>query len=374
MRGAGHVTRLLDSTPRRDGFRMPGEHEPHAGTWMLWPERPDNWRGGARPAQQAFVAVASAIAQFEPVTVGVNQRQFDHARECLPREVRVVEISSNDAWMRDTGPTFVVGEAGEARGVDWRFNAWGGLDGGLYFPWDLDDRVAQKVLEIAGADRYAAPLVMEGGAIHVDGEGTLFTTAECLLNRNRNPQLSQADIEGLLAEYLGVTQFVWLDRGIFRDETDGHIDNLCAPVRPGVVALAWTDDTSDPQYEISKDAFERLSAATDARGRKLEIVRLHIPAPVLISAEEAAGVDRARGTLPRNAGDRLAASYVNYYVCNGGVVMPTFDDPQDGPALQTLAKLYPGRRVVGVPAREILLGGGNIHCITQQQPTAARRR
>jgi agmatine deiminase len=347
---------------------MPGESEPHAGTWMLWPERPDNWRDGARPAQQAFVAVASAISQFEPVTVGVNQRQFDHARASLPPQVRVVEISSNDAWVRDTGPTFVVNGRGEIRGVDWRFNAWGGLHGGLYFPWDLDERVAQKVLEIEDADHYAAPLVMEGGAIHVDGEGTLFTTGECLLNPNRNPQLSKADIERLLAEYLAVERFVWLDKGIFQDETNGHIDNICAPVRPGVVALAWTDDRNDPQYEISKDAFERLSAATDARGRRLEVVRIHIPAPVLITAEEAAGVDRTRDTLPRKAGDRLAASYVNYYVCNGGVIVPTFDDPQDRPALNTLAKLYPDRRVVGVPAREILLGGGNIHCITQQQP------
>jgi agmatine deiminase len=362
------MTRLIDSTPRRDGFRMPGESEPHAGTWMLWPERPDNWRDGARPAQQAFVAVASAISQFEPVTVGVNQRQFDHARASLPPQVRVVEISSNDAWVRDTGPTFVVNGRGEIRGVDWRFNAWGGLHGGLYFPWDLDERVAQKVLEIEDADHYAAPLVMEGGAIHVDGEGTLFTTGECLLNPNRNPQLSKADIERLLAEYLAVERFVWLDKGIFQDETNGHIDNICAPVRPGVVALAWTDDRNDPQYEISKDAFERLSAATDARGRRLEVVRIHIPAPVLITAEEAAGVDRTRDTLPRKAGDRLAASYVNYYVCNGGVIVPTFDDPQDRPALNTLAKLYPDRRVVGVPAREILLGGGNIHCITQQQP------
>lgn len=367
------MTQLIDSTPRRDGFRMPGEQEPHAGTWMLWPERPDNWRNGARPAQQAFVAVASAIAQFEPVTMGVNHRQFDNARTSLPPQVRVVEMSNNDSWIRDCGPTFVVNDQRRVRGVDWQFNAWGGLDGGLYFPWDLDDVVPVKVLEIEGVDRYGAPLVMEGGSIHVDGEGTLFTTEECLLNPNRNPQLSKADIERLLGDYLDVGKVVWLDKGIYNDETNGHIDNICAPVRPGVVALAWTDDRNDPQYEISQDAYQRLSAATDARGRKLEVVRIHIPDPVLIAPDEAAGVDSVRGTLPRTAGDRLAASYVNYYVCNGGVVVPTFNDPHDQPALETLAKLYPERRVVSVPAREILLGGGNIHCVTQQQPAARAR-
>ncbi|HNR21449.1 MAG TPA: agmatine deiminase [Steroidobacteraceae bacterium] len=367
------MTRVIESTPRRDGFRMPGEHEPHAGTWMLWPERPDNWRNGAKPAQHAFVAVASAIAQFEPVTMGVNQRQFDNARASLPSQVRVVEISNNDSWMRDCGPTFVVNGQGQVRGIDWQFNAWGGLAGGLYFPWDLDDLVPVKMLEIEGIDRYDAPLVMEGGSIHVDGDGTLFTTEECLLNPNRNPGLSKAEIERLLGDYLDVAKVVWIDRGIFNDETSGHIDNICAPVRPGVVALAWTDDRSDPQYEISQDAYQRLSAATDARGRKLEVVRIHIPDPVLISREEAAGVDSVRGTLPRKAGDRLSASYVNYYVCNGGVVVPTFGDPHDQAALDLLARLYPDRRVVGVPAREILLGGGNIHCITQQQPAARTR-
>ena len=181
------MTRTLATDPRRDGYRMPGEFEPHAGCWMLWPERPDNWRLGGKPAQLAFAAVAAAIAGSEPVTVGVSARQFANARRLLPPAVRVVEISSNDAWMRDVGPTFVVNDRGGIRGVDWMFNAWGGLQGGLYFPWDQDDAVAQKVLEIEGRDRYRAPFVLEGGAIHVDGQGTLITTEECLLNPNRNP-------------------------------------------------------------------------------------------------------------------------------------------------------------------------------------------
>ncbi len=368
------MVRLLTTTPKADGFRMPAEFEPHAGTWMLWPERPDNWRLGAKPAQQAFAAVAAAIAQGEPVTVGASPRQFANARAMLTPQVRVVELSNNDAWMRDCGPTFVVKGGGELRAVDWIFNAWGGLDGGLYFPWDQDDLVASKVAEIERVDRYRAPIVLEGGSIHVDGEGTLLTTEECLLNPNRNPGLSRADIEQALSDYLGIEKTVWLGLGVVDDETSGHIDNLCCFIRPGVVALTWTDDKSDPQYEISRDAFERLSAATDARGRRFEIHKLHQPGPLYISDEESRGVDAVEGTQPRRAGARLAASYVNFYIANGVIAMPAFGDPRDGEAAARLETLFPDRKVLPVPAREILLGGGNIHCITQQQPAPRRMK
>ena len=167
---------ILDSTPVEDGFRMPGEFEPHAGCWMLWPERPDNWRLGAKPAQRAFAAVAGAIARFEPVTVCASRAQFPNARHMLPAHIRLVEMSSDDAWMRDCGPTFVRNDQGIVRGVSWQFNAWGGLNGGLYFPWDQDALVARKVLEIERLDCYRANFVLEGGSIHVDGQGTAITT------------------------------------------------------------------------------------------------------------------------------------------------------------------------------------------------------
>jgi len=288
--------------------------------------------------------------------------------------VRVVELSSNDAWMRDVGPTFVVDDRGGVRGVDWTFNAWGGLDGGLYFPWDKDDAVAQKVLEIEGRDRYRAPFVLEGGAIHVDGQGTLITTEECLLNRNRNPGLTREDIEDRLRRYLRVDTIVWLGRGVHEDETDGHVDNLCAFVKPGELVLTWTNDRSDPQYEISRDAFERLMEARDARGRRFKVHKLVQPGPLQLSAGEAAGVDAAAGTRPREAGARLAASYVNFYIGNRRVVVPLLDARRDGAALRKLKSLFPGREVVGVPGREILLGGGNVHCITQQVPAGRVRR
>ena len=321
------MTRTLDSDPRRDRYRMPGEFEPHAGCWMLWPERTDNWRLGGKPAQAAFAAVAAAIAGSEPVSVGVSAAQYANARRLLPAAVRVVELSSNDAWMRDVGPTFVVNDRGGVRGVDWIFNAWGGLDGGLYFPWDKDDAVAQKVLEI----------------------------------------------EGLLRRYLKVEAIVWLGKGTYMDETDGHVDNLCAYVRPAEVVLNWTDDRNDPQYESSRDAYERLMEARDSRDRRFRVHKLVQPGPLYMTSEEAAGVDSTEGTRPRQAGDWLAGSYVNFYLGTKRVVVPLLDPKRDGATLRRLKSLFPGREVVGVPGREILLGGGNIHCITQQVPAARKR-
>jgi agmatine deiminase len=358
----------LASNPKTDGYRMPGEFEPHAGCWMIWPERPDNWRLGAKPAQGAFAAVAAAIAEAEPVTVGVSDAQFEHARAVLPPVVRVVELSADDSWMRDVGPTFVVDGSGGRRGVDWRFNAWGGLEGGLYFPWDRDERVAAKVIEVERAERYRAPLVLEGGSVHVDGEGTVLTTEECLLHPNRNPDLTREEIERHLFDYLGAEKVLWLGQGVYEDETDGHVDNLACFARPGVVLLTATDDESDPQFAISRDARERLEAATDARGRRLEVVLLPSPGPLEMSAEEAGGIDGAAGTKERLTGSRLAGSYVNFYLANGRLVMPLLDERTDEEAATILTATFPEREVVGVPAREILLGGGNIHCITQQVP------
>jgi agmatine deiminase len=276
--------------------------------------------------------------------------------------------------MRDVGPTCVVDGRGAVRGVDWRFNAWGGLRGGLYFPWDQDDLVARKVLEIERLDRYRAPIVNEGGAIHSDGEGTLLVTEQCILNRNRNPQVTGAQIESLLKAYTGATEVVWLGDGVFNDETDGHVDNLACFVAPGVVALLWTDDERDPQHEACLDAWTRLHDARDAKGRRFKVHKIPMPGPLYMSRAEAAGLQTRAGAKPRHARERLAASYVNFYIANGGIVMPLLDPRTDAAAAAKLRRLFPGRKVVGVPAREILLGGGNIHCITQQIPLGARRR
>jgi agmatine deiminase len=358
----------LTSTPAGDGFRMPGEFEPHAGCWMLWPERPDNWRLGGAPAQRAFAAVAAAINDSEPVTVGVSPGQLERARAALAPSIRVVELESDDAWMRDVGPTFVRSRSGERRGVDWRFNAWGGNDGGLYSSWERDDAVAARVLELEAAPRYRAPIVLEGGSIHVDGQGTVLTTEECLLNRNRNPSLDREQIERALCEYLGAEKVLWLGRGLPHDETDGHVDNLACFAAPGVVMLSHTDDSADPRHESSEDALRRLQDARDARGRKLEIVLLPSPGALAISEEEARGVEELAGTQPRRAGDPMAGSYANFYIANDRIVHPLLDEQTDARAAEVLAATFPAREIVGVPAREILLGGGNIHCITQQVP------
>lgn len=359
----------LNSTPKQDGFRMPGEFEPHRGTYIIWPERPDNWRNGAKPAQKVFTQVANTIGKYEPVTVIVSDSQYQNARHMLNDYVRVVEMSNDDSWVRDCGATFVVNDQGELRGVDWSFNAWGGLVDGLYFPWDKDDRIASKMCELEGANRYRLEdFVLEGGSIHVDGEGTLMVTEECLLSAGRNPQLTKEEIEKVLCEYLNVEKVLWIKEGIYNDETNGHVDNMCNFVRPGVVALAWTDDENDPQYKRSHEAYEYLSNEVDAKGRKLEIHKILTPTPVLITKEESEGVDAVDGTLPREEGDRLAASYVNYYTGNGFVAVPVFGDPHDELAIKQLQELYPDRVIEPIYAREILLGGGNIHCITQQVP------
>jgi agmatine deiminase len=329
---------------------------------MGWPERTDTWRDGAKPAQRAFAEVAAAISAAEPVTVAASARQWANARATLAPEVRVVELGTDDAWFRDVGPTWLVGPDGERRGVDWRFNAYGGPDHGLYFPYDRDAAAAAKVLEVEGHDRYACALVAEGGAVHVDGAGTVLTTEQCLLDPHRNPDRSKADVERVLVEYLGAERVVWLGQGVVDDETGGHVDNLACFVRPGVVLLTWTDDPSDPQHSVSVDARRRLEEAG------LEVLVVEQPGPLYLHAHEAAGLDQGGWAKPRLAGDRLAGSYVNAYVATTRLVVPLLDPRTDEAALAVYAEAFPDRQVVGVASREVLLGGGNIHCITQQIP------
>ncbi len=363
------MARTIDSTPRNDSFRMPGEFEEHEGTWMLWPMRTDTWRSGAKPAQRAFAEVAKAISQFEPVTVCVNAEQFENARALLEDQIRVVEISSNDAWMRDIGPTFVKNDKGEVRGIDWQFNAWGGLDEGLYFPWDKDQLVKQKVMEIENIDRYdAKDFVLEGGAIHVDGEGTLITTEQCLLNPNRNPHMSREEVEEKLKEYLNIEKIIWVKDGLVDDETDGHVDEVLFYVRPGEVAIGWTDDPEHPHYEVLREAYKQLEQETDAKGRKLKIYKLPMPQQIAITEEESQEIDFAADAFDRTADTEFIATYANCYICNGGVIIPSFGDPKDEEAVEIFKEMFPDREIVAVNTREVSLGGGNIHCITQQQP------
>ncbi len=361
------MARRIDSTPRKDGYRMPGEFEPQKQAWMLWPERPDNWRDGAKPAQKAYSNVAKAISQFEPVTMCVSKEQFANCRRALPPEIRVVEMASNDAWIRDCGPTFLVNDKGGVRAVDWDFNSWGGLVDGLYFPWDMDDQVAQKVCELENIDTYRTPgFVLEGGSIHSDGEGTLLTTEMCLLSEGRNPHMTKEEIEQQLREYLNLEKIIWIKDGIDPDETNGHVDDVACFVRPGEVACIWTDDEDNYFYKECQAAYKTLSEATDAKGRRLQVHKLCMPKKnVTIKADFA--IDLVEGTIPREDGDICIASYMNFLIVNGGVIVPQYGDENDALALEQIAAMFPERRVVGVDTWEVVYGGGNIHCITQHQ-------
>ncbi len=362
--------RITDSTPRQDGFRMPGEFEEQEQVWMVWPERPDNWRNGAKPAQEAYVKVACAIAQFEPVTMLVSNGQYDNARARLPEEIRVVEMSNDDSWARDTGPTFVINDKGEIRGCDWTFNSWGGLVDGLYFPWANDDKVAQKICELERIDSYRTEgFVLEGGSFHVDGEGTLITTEMCLLSEGRNPHMTKSQIENKLRDYLNVDKVIWIKDGIDPDETNGHVDLVACFVRPGEVACIWTDDPDSPYYDACHAAYETLSEATDAKGRQLKVWKLTMPKK-LTYQQGAETVDRNETSRPVENGANCNASYMNFLIVNGGVIVPQYGDENDSLALEQLQEMFPDRRIVGVPTVEIVYGGGNVHCVTQHQPKA----
>jgi len=369
------MAKILEGHPAKMGFRMPAEWEPHEQCWMGWPERPDNWWENAGPAQETFARAAIAISKFEPVTICASAKQYPNVHKLMEHQtnIRVAEMSMNDSWFRDMGPTFITRkvESGIEKqtiaGIDWQFNAWGGI----YDDWSLDSDVAKKIVEIERIPRFSHKMVLEGGSIHVDGEGTCITTEECLLNPNRNPNMSKLEIENELKDFLGVTKVIWIPRGLYGDEdTNGHVDNLCCFIKPGVILLSWTDDEKDPQYERSVEALSVLTRSVDAKGRHLEVVKIHVPGPLYMTQEEADGVLSTGHAVAREPGTRLAASYVNFYVANGGVVAPAFgDDRWDKEACAVLRKAFPDHEVVMVEgAREIVLGGGNVHCITQQQP------
>ena len=374
---AGCGCHEIKSTPRDDGFRMPAEFERHHGCLMIWPERPGSWIYEAVAAQRAFSQIAAAIGESEQVYMIVSEKQLGRARQELPESVRIVVMDSDDAWARDVGPTFVVsGDEGtpytkrQLRGVNWEFNAWGGSYDGLYADWTKDNEIARKFMEYLGCDMYdAAPFVLEGGSIHTDGKGTMLVTESCLLSKGRNPQLSKAQIEEKLKKYCNAQKIIWLPCGIYNDETNEHVDNVCAFTAPGEVVLAWTDDSGDPQYAMSKACLEVLESQTDACGRKIKIRKLPIPKnPVCITQEELAGFEFEEGEDARTAGERLAASYVNFYISNDAVIVPQFDDEYDKLAVEVLKEAFPERKIVPIYARDIIVGGGNIHCITQQIP------
>ena len=357
-------------TPKKAGYRMSAEYEPHHGTLMIWPTRPGSWPFQGKAAKRAFSQIIKTIAEGETVYLLVEQDYLSEAQSYLGDKVVYLDIPTNDAWARDTGPTILINDKKEKLAVDWSFNAWGGAVDGLYQDYEEDNQVASRFAEALGMPVYDAKhFVLEGGAIHSDGQGTILVTESCLLSAGRNPHLSKEEIERRLLNYLGAEKVVWLPYGIYQDETNEHVDNVAAFVGPAELVLAWTDDQNDPQYAMSAADLELLEKETDAKGRPFTIHKLPIPAVrQVVTEEDLPGYIYEEGEEERYAGERLAASYVNFYIANKAVLVPQFQDKNDQVALDILSNYFPDRKVVGIPARDILLGGGNIHCITQQIP------
>ncbi len=363
-------------------YRMPGEFEPHDATFLIWPWRPGSWGRDLNDIYDAYVQLVAAIAPREDVVVLANRESFCNAQwmlkgattqidEELFEKIYIVECENDDAWARDTGATFVLDTHSKKRiGIDWGFNAWGGTYNGLYAHYENDICVASNMCKMLDDDCIdATDFILEGGSIHADGEGTLITTKECLLSKGRNSNLSQEEIENRLKKSLGVKKIIWLPYGIYNDETDGHVDNICTFVEPGKVLLAWTDDENDPQYDRSVADLKVLEQETDACGRKIEVIKLPIPKkPIILTKEEVEAYDFEEGEDVREPGERLAASYVNHYIINDAVIVPIFNDVMDDEVIRILSKCYKGRQIIPIYARAIIAGGGNIHCITQQVP------
>ena len=315
---------------------------------MAWPCHQQTWeKVGLAKARLAYAQVAIAIAQYEPVTLLVNPDEMDEAARLCGEAIRQVPLPINDSWTRDTGPTFLLNAEGVLAGVDWIHNAWGGN----YDDCELDKQIANAILKYTQAKPFQAPIVMEGGSFHVDGEGTVLTTRECLLNANRNPQLTQTEIENYLQNYLNCEKIIWLNKGLLGDETDGHIDEIACFIAPGKVLALITHDKQDPNYQILHDNLLHLQTTTDAKGRALEVYTVEQPPATYL------------------AGERLTLSYINFYRANKGIVMPAFGHAaHDKAAYALFTQLFPDDAITQIAAIDIFAGGGGIHCITQQQP------
>ncbi len=358
-------------TPASLGFRMPAEWAPHAATHTSWPFDDELWVGYLDAVRNEFAGLVATVARFEPVVLNVRdavteadarQRIATTAARLYPdgapeitANIEYFRVPLNDVWFRDNGPLFVVGaqgtgNTGKVAATDWRFNAWGQK----YAPWDDDDRAAAALARHLGVHSFLVPIVMEGGALELNSHGVCLTTRSCLLEPNRNPHLSEAQIEEYLRAFLGVTQLVWLPEGLEGDHTDGHIDTIVRFTDDYTIVCAVCEDESDPNHATMQRNLEILKGLQQPNGQPYMVVEL--PLPVKRMELE---------------GERLPPTYANFYVGNGFVVVPTYDDANDARALAILRPLFPGRQVIGLPAQNLITGGGAFHCVTQQRPAGA---
>jgi agmatine deiminase len=333
---------------------MPAEWETHERTLVEWPVRnsmqhPENYD----QVCQGYAEVVNAISEFETVTLIINGDSESLARRLCTSEADFLSIPHNDGWCRDNGPTFVWNENHELAGINWQFNAWGEK----YKPYDMDNAVAEKVLRHFGIKVIDSSLILEGGSIHVDGEGTLLTTEECLLNRNRNPLLSRTDIEKELKSRLNISKILWLERGLDGDETDGHVDNIACFAAPGKILFQACHDRNDPNYNITLENLRILAEEKDAKGREIDVIPIQQPPE------------------RKYAGTRLTLSYLNFYFVNKGIILPLFGGDASGTddtAAAILRSVFPERKIVTVDGMKLVSEGGNVHCITQQMPMGRR--
>jgi len=343
------------TTPRSFGYSMPAEWAPHRATWLSWPHNLETWPTYLEKVRQVWAQMVCALAPHERVYLLVNDERMEQdviavlkrARAAM-ENVTLLKIPTIDVWMRDYGPTFLTRDAVEKPLAcnDWIFNGWGGK----YPDYEQDERVAQEIASLLKVAVFNHKVILEGGSIEVNGAGTCLTTEQCLLNRNRNPHLSRAEIELFLKDSLGVSHVVWLGEGIAGDDTDGHIDDIARFVNATTVVTIVESDSKDDNYGFLQDNLERLRNATDQNGNRLSLVTLPCPGAVYYE------------------GTRLPASYANFYIANEVVLVPIFDDPNDDKALGVLQELFPERKVIGLRCNEVVAGLGAIHCVTQQEP------
>ncbi|OOM75962.1 agmatine deiminase [Clostridium puniceum] len=338
--------------PKDLNYKMPAEWTSHERTFISWPVKesmcyPNNYE----VICHGYAELINAISEFETVTVIVNPEDLETTQKLFHKSnIEFLPIKHNDAWLRDNGPTFLMDDDGNMAGVNWNFNAWGGK----YTPWDLDNEVAPKILDHFNIKKFDAPLIMEGGSIHVDGEGTLITTEECLLNPNRNPNLTREQIENYLKKYLSIEKVIWLKNGLSGDETDGHVDNIACFAKPGSILIQTCADSNDDNYKITLQNLEILKNQTDAKGRKFEIIQI------------------AQPPKTEYGNHRLTLSYLNFYFVNGGIILPIFGDnakETDKMAEKVLSGTFPERKIRKINGMAVITEGGNVHCTTQQMPT-----
>lgn len=344
---------MQQSEVQHSGWWMPAEWAPHAATWMVWPHNQALWESGwgvtLADVQLDFARVANAIARFEPVKMIVDPSAVARAQALCGANIELIVQAVNDSWCRDSGPSFVCHPQRGLAGVSWRFNAWGGKSA-----HELDESLARRLLNSLGLECFGTPLSNEGGAIHVDGEGTLITTESVLLNPNRNPGMGKAEMEEIFARLLGIKKTIWLPGDpdfVTGDMTDGHVDGVCAFARPGVLLVDATHDQGSVYAEVVGENRRALELATDAKGRKFELLELYEASDAVDSEAEV-----------------FCASYTNFYIANGAIIMPAYGIAADQQAAAVLAQAFPGREVVPVQINHLAHGGGGVHCITQQQP------